>query len=465
MGRDTNSRGRVGRRSYLRAVGAGATAAGLAGCVGNLTGGGSGEPGGQVDDTANPTGSYEGVELNFATSSNYIDAWNDLASQFSEQSGIEVEVTSYAQSEMLTQLLNQFRAQEASFDAFISDVIWTGSFMQPGFAEDLGPYFDSPLANADYDYDDHLTVFAENYGQWNGTRYGLPWYGDVMKLSVRKDVLEEHADAYESEHDESIMPEMFGGYESYAKYNRVAQFMHDQGWDMGLEGQRGWNIVYYYPNRFAAETGEASMLDDDGNSRLDAEGATTALQHYIDQVEWARNPLSTGYTQSRDQFLDGNTWAVEQWGTATAQFIDEWGWEEGVRVSLTPGGYPNLGGWGVLLNTYSNQEVKDAAFLFAQWATSKEMDKYAFTEHGVTPTRRSSFTDEIKEEYPQARYQDPEENPGIEQLSLRPRNPSYQELGDTMQVQISDALSGNTGAAETMQSIHDEWESIMSENE
>ncbi|MFC6615128.1 extracellular solute-binding protein [Halopenitus salinus] len=463
MVRETNT-SRVDRRSYLRIAGTGAMV-GLAGCGGNIGGGGGGGgPGSQVEDESDPAASYEGVELNFATSSNYIDAWDDLAAGFSEETGIEVTVTSYAQSEMLTQLLNQFRAQEASFDAFISDVIWTGSFMQPGFAEDLGPYFDSPLANDDYDYDDHLNVFAENYGQWDGTRYGLPWYGDVMKLSVRKDVLEDHADAYEEEHGESIMPEMFGGYESYEKFNRVAQFMHDEGWDMGLEGQRGWNIVYSYPNRFAAETGESSMLDDEGNSRLDMEGATTALQHYMDQVEWARNPLSTGYTQSRDQFLDGNTWAVEQWGTATAKFIDEWGWEEGVRVSLTPGGFPNLGGWGVLLNTYSDQETKDAAFLFAQWTTSKEMDKYAFTEHGVTPTRRSSFTDEIKEQNPQARYQDPEENPGIEQLSLRPRNPQYQELGDTMQVQISEALSGNSSAEETMQNIHEEWQDIMSDD-
>ena len=463
MVRETNTN-RVDRRSYLRIAGTGAMV-GLAGCGGNIGGGGGGGgPGSQVEDESDPAASYEGVELNFATSSNYIDAWDDLAARFSEETGIEVTVTSYAQSEMLTQLLNQFRAQEASFDAFISDVIWTGSFMQTGFAEDLGPYFDSPLASDDYDYDDHLTVYAENYGQWDGTRYGLPWYGDVMKLSVRKDVLEDHADAYEEEHGESIMPEMFGGYESYEKFNRVAQFMHDEGWDMGLEGQRGWNIVYSYPNRFAAETGEPSMLDDEGNSRLDMEGATTALQHYMDQVEWARNPLSTGYTQSRDQFLDGNTWAVEQWGTATAKFIDEWGWEEGVRVSLTPGGFPNLGGWGVLLNTYSDQETKDAAFLFAQWATSKEMDKYAFTEHGVTPTRRSSFTDEIKEQNPQARYQDPEENPGIEQLSLRPRNPQYQELGDTMQVQISEALSGNSSAEETMQNIHEEWQDIMSDD-
>ncbi|WP_101297034.1 ABC transporter substrate-binding protein [Halegenticoccus soli] len=452
----------VNRRNYLRLAG-GSVAVSLAGCVGGLGGGGGGgSPGAQVENESNPAGSYQGVSLNFATSSLYGEIWQDLANKFSEETGIEVNVSSYAQSEMLTQLLNQFRAREASFDAFISDVIWTGSFMEPGFAEDLGPYFNSPLANDGYDYGDHLEVFAKNYGQWKGTRYGLPWYGDVMKLVVRKDVLEKHADAYKSKHGESIMPSYPKGYKSYDKFNRVAKFMHDNGWDMGLEGQRGWNIVYYYPNRFSAETGQAEMLNENGNSRLGSKGAETALQHYVDQAQWARNPLSTAYTQSRDQFLDGKTWAVEQWGTATAKFIDKYGWEEGVRVTLTPGGWPNLGGWGVLLNTYSDQEKKDAAFLLAQWATSKEMDKYSYTEHGVTPTRASSFTEDIKKQYPQARYHDPKENPGIRKLSLRPRNPKYQELGDTMQTQISEALSGSSSVSETITTIHQEWQNIMS---
>lgn len=464
---DTGDRGYgISRRSYLRIAGTGA-AIGLAGCSGGFgtlsseDEGTNGTPGAGVTKGSNPYSEYEGTKLTFATSSTYNSAWRDLAQKFGKQTGIDVEVSSYAQSEMLTQLLNQFRAQKASFDVFISDTIWTGALMDPGFVEKLGPYFNSPLAVEGYDYEDHLDMFATNYGQWNGTRYGLPWYGDVMKLVVRKDVLKEHAKAYKAKHGESIMPPFPQGYESYEKFNRVAKFMYDNGWEMGLEGQRGWNIVYYYPNRFSAVTDQRRMIDSNGNSRLGSTGAQQALQYMVDQTQWAHNPLSTGYTQSRNQFLDGITWAVEHWGTSTAKFIDKYGWEEGVRVTLTPGGYPNLGGWGILLNKYSDQRIKDAAFLFAQWATSKEMDKYTYTEHGVTPTRRSSFTDTVKKNNPQARYQDPAVNPGIRTTSLRPRNPQYQELGDTMQTQISEALSGTESAGNTIQSINKKWQEIM----
>ena len=487
MSGDDNQFGDMNRRRYLEAV----TVAGIAGAAG-CTGGGDGGDGGDGSDggdggdggdgsdggdgggdggdgTSGDGGSgpnygdYQDVSVTFATSSLYTEPWNDLASTFTDETGIEVNVTSYAQSEMLTKLQNQLRAQQAEFDAFISDVIWTGTLMDPGWSEPLEEYMnDSSLAMEGYDYDDHLDVFATNYGQWNGTTYGLPWYGDTMKLVVRKDVLEEHAEEFNANHDFDIMPPFPEGYESYQQFNEVARFMHEKGWEMGLEGRRGWNIVYYYPNRFSAETGEASMIDDDGNSRLDMDGAQSALQIYVDQTEWARNPLSSGYTQSRDQFLNGDTWAVEQWGTATSKFIDEYGWEDGVRVTLTPGGYPDLGGWGILVNSFSDQNRKEAAFLFAQWATSKEMDKYAMREHGVTPTRASSFTDELKEQAPQLNYQDPEANPGIRTLSLRPRNTNYQELGDTMQTRISEALSGSAGVEETITTIHDEWQNIMS---
>lgn len=486
MGKEDNShRFGLDRRRYLELLSA-AGVAGMAGCTGgggdggdggdggsdggdgggdgaDSGGGDSGGNGGGGGGSGPNYGDYTDTTLTFATTSIYTSVWNDLVSKFKEETGITVEVTSYAQSEMLTKLVNQLRSQQAEFDVFIADVIWTGTLMDPEFTEPLESYInDSSLAMSDYAYDDHLQIFKESYGQWNDTIYGLPWYGDIMKLVVRKDVLEDHADEFEQEHGEDILPPYPEGYQSYEKFNKVAKFMAERDWKMGLEGRRGWNIVYYYPNRFGAETGKQAMLDENGNSRLDLPGAKKGLQHFADQTEWALNPTSSGYTQSRDQFLDGKTWAVEQWGTATAKFIDEYGWEDGIRVTLTPGGYPNLGGWGMMINSFTDQNKKEAAFLFAQWATSKSIDKYAYMEHGVTPTRASSFTQDIKDEYPQARYHDPEENPGIKTPSLRPRNPNYQALGDTMQTQISKALSGAAGVDETITKIHNEWQSIMS---
>lgn len=450
MGRNNSLKIDQQRRRYVKAVGT-ASMVGMAGCLGGL------EPGGGGD-------SYKGAEITFATSSLYDTPWKDLASKFQENHDISVKVTSYAQSEMLTKLQNQLRSRQASFDVFISDVIWTGSLMAPEFVEPLDTYLnDSKLGQSNYDFDDHLDIFGRSYGKWNGTIYGLPWYGDIMSLSVRKDVLEKHAKEYRKIHDEDILPPSPQGYKNYDQFNRVAKFMNERGWKIGLEGKRGWNIVYYYPNRFAAETGNKAMLDDQGKPRLDTPGATKALQHMIDQTAWALNPLSSGYTQSRDQFLGGKTWAVEQWGTATTKFVNEYGWEQGLRVTLTPGGYPNLGGWGILINSFSTKEKKKAAFVFAQWATSKKIDKYAYKEHGVSPTRKSSFTKQIKQENPLARYLDPEANPGIKTPSLRPRNPKYQQLGDSMQVQISEALSGGKNAPKTMQSIQQEWQSTMSD--
>ena len=57
--------------------------AGLAGCTGD---GGDGGPG--LNYSA-----YQDVSITFATSSLYTEPWNDLASRFTDETGIDVKVT------------------------------------------------------------------------------------------------------------------------------------------------------------------------------------------------------------------------------------------------------------------------------------------------------------------------------------------------------------------------------------
>jgi maltose-binding protein MalE len=48
--------------------------------------------------------------------------------------------------------------------------------------------------------------------------------------------------------------------------------------------------------------------------------------------------------------------------------------------------------------------------------------------------------------------------------SLRPRVPQYQELNDTMSGRFSQALSGSLSVDETITTVHQEWQSALSEN-
>jgi len=402
------------------------------------------------------------VTLTFATSSLYTEQWNFFSEEFANRTGIEVEVTPYNQGDMLSRLTNQLRAQQADFDAWIADVMTTGTYMDPGFAEPLDDYLnDDSLLMDGYNYDDHISTYARFYGKWNGTTYGLPWQAGFHGLVVRTDILDQYADEFESEFGEDIMPPYPEGYESYDKFDRVAKFMNDRGHQISIEGKRGWNIVYSYPNRFADETGERTLVEG-GESKLDMDGAEAALQHYVDEAQWAVNPTSTAFSESKEQFMSGETWAVEQWPPSMPDFIDEYGWQGDMRLTATPGGHPCLGGWGYMINSFSDQMKKEAAFLFGQFISSKEMDKKNFLEWGGLPTRESSYTDEVKSQAPQLDYYDPASNPAATQQSIRPRGPQYQSLGTTMQVEIGKALSGSQGVSETMDKIHSSWQDTLS---
>jgi ABC-type glycerol-3-phosphate transport system substrate-binding protein len=360
--------------------------------------------------------------------------------------------------------MNQLRAEQEGFDLFMTDVMWTGSFMEPELVEPIDDYMeDGNLMIDEYDYDDHLDVYAETLGTWKGTRYGLPFWGDALRMAVRKDLLEEHADEYRDKYGSDILPPFPEGYESYEEYNQVAEFMSEKGYPIGLEAKRGQGIPYHYACRYAAATGDETMLSEDNKSELDRSGAEAALDHYLTQVQWAKNPTSTGFTESMNQFINGDTWAHETWTFSVSQALSKYGWEDQMRVVMTPGGYPCLGGFGFLINSFVDQQKKDAAFVAAQHLTSKEVDKALF-KMGLGATRASSHTDSIKQEVPQARYTDPEENPGIKTMSIRPNVPQYSELSDAMSVQFSDAFANpsQANAGQVIQSVHEKWNDVLS---
>jgi hypothetical protein len=87
------------RRRYLGTV----TLADLAGLAGRADDGGDGDGGGGDGDGEGSDGGdggsgpnysvYQDVSITFATSSLYTEPWNDLASRFTDETGIDVEVT------------------------------------------------------------------------------------------------------------------------------------------------------------------------------------------------------------------------------------------------------------------------------------------------------------------------------------------------------------------------------------
>ena len=62
--------------------------------------------------------------------------------EFTEETGIEVNIETIGYSSMHEKLLTQMISDTNAYDVVVVDCYWVGEFTQAGWLEDLGPYIE-----------------------------------------------------------------------------------------------------------------------------------------------------------------------------------------------------------------------------------------------------------------------------------------------------------------------------------
>jgi multiple sugar transport system substrate-binding protein len=121
-----------------------------------------------------------------------------------------------------------------------------------------------------------------------------------------------------------------------------------------------------------------------------------------------------------------------------------------------PGTQPTaIGGYGWAVNAYS--EHKLAAFEFAHWATSEEVQR-KIVEYGATLSRKSVMQDpELNKQYPYLQV--------LTQAASRACPPmkieSYFELCDSLTRHLSEGLTGDKSPQDVLEQAQKEWAGIL----
>lgn len=371
---------------------------------------------------ANPYEPYEGTTLvvNFPAHPHF-DAVMEVLPQFTEETGIEVEVDQLQYLRMRERQTLELTKDEGDYDLIAYVVFSKADYVYAGQLENLASYFMNPrLADPAYDADDLIDGYVQNIGVAGGQKgylpgptgslFGIPFGSETSILGYRRDIFEKHGLEVPETYEEMLeiacqIPELEPGMGGLA--SRAAS---------------GHHASHAFLLHLAPLGGR--IFDDEWNPIVNNEAGVEAAEALKSIVDCGPEGAQTfGFAEAGASFLQGDTamfldstvFAGQVNDPARSQVVGLVEWAPhpmGVRRGSQTGGF------GIGIPT--NAQNKDAAFLLMQWLTSKEAD-VAIALAGGNPSRFSTHRDpEVLAEYPHLeifgealQYADPDWRPII----------------------------------------------------
>lgn len=376
--------------------------------------------------------------LHFVTwKPNIPGVWDKIINTF-EQEHPDIKIvreigphSSTAFHDMLTQKLKN---KSKDVDVFLMDVIWPPEFASAGWAMKLDELFPEKERKEFLE----STILANTY---KGHIYGMPLFIDSGLLYYRKDLLEKYG---------------YAPPETWPELVKMAEHI------MKEESRHG-NTIYGYSGQFKQYEGlvcdmmefilsnRGFILDPNtGKPGLTDAKTLEAIAFVRDQIIGRiapRGVLTYQESESLALFTQGKAVFHRNWPYAWKISNDPDKSRIAGRVGIArlpyfPGGrsFSTLGGWQVGISAYTDK--RDAAWTFARYLSSEQVQKLIAINAGKAPTRKNLYSDpDVLEANPQFKY--------MKDVFLtsypRPRTPLYPSISNILQRFFSKAIS-NPGA-------------------
>ena len=337
---------------------------------------------------------YEGTTLvvNFPAHPHY-EAVQQVLPQFTEETGIEVEVDELQYLRMRDAQLLEMSKPQGDYDLVSYVVFWKTEYAIKRLIDPLAYYTLNPeLYDPEYDPEDLITGYVQNIGQVGGQSgylpgplsmtIGVPFGAETSVLGYRTDIFEKHGLEVPTNYEQLIdlacrIPELEPGMGGLAS-----------------RGQSNHQAVHAWLLHLAPQGGR--VFDENMRPRVNDEVGVKAAEDLKTILDCGpEGGTSFGFSEQANAFLQGNA-AMYLDSISIASQVDDPEKSEivgNVGWALHPEGTrrgSQTGGFGIAIP--SNSQNKEAAFLLMQWLTSKRGDKL-IAEAGGSPSRFSTYND------------------------------------------------------------------------
>lgn len=391
----------------------------------------------------------------FAMGPDQVNGIPRIVDRFNKEQGgnVSYKAAPTSSDQFFDQLRNQFQAGESSPQIVGGDVIWPAQFAGNGFIAPLTDYFPSDQQKA-------FTPGSIKSNTYEGQIYGVPWYTDVGLLYYRKDLLEKAGF--------SEPPKTWEELKQQAK--KVQQ---DQGTKFGFvfQGAQYEGGVCNGLEYIRTHGGDAVDPNDPNKVVINSPQATAGLATYRSMIEDGIAPQSvTTFTEPESQapFVAGDAVFIRNWPYLYGVISDPTQSKvkpEQVGVVPLPiaeGGQlaGTLGGWNILVN--QNAEDPEAAYKFAEFVNSPEIQKFYAQEAKFVPTRRDLLDDpDVQKAIPYLN----EASEAFTTAKPRPVSPVYSDMSLKMQEQFNAVLAGQIPADQATGRLQQDLEGIVKQGQ
>jgi len=310
--------------------------------------------------------------------------WNDATqewiSEFEEDSGLKVELTSYSETQLLDQYNVKLNAGSTDIDVMMYQPVVVGQlFADNRWLADLSDYVDS---SAEWDWDD-FQESARSTVTFDEAVYGVPLTAETEVLYYRKDLLEkaglevpqtmeELASAVETVAAQN--PDVNGFVARGARSAAVSQFSSFL-YSFGADWQDGDTATVDSDEAIEAYEFYGSMIRDFGPDGATSMGWPEAMALFTQGMAAFYPESSALYTNAVD--ADSSTVADN---VGFAPFPEG---PDGAKPYNVPA-------WALGVNEASTN--KDNAWKFIEWMTSKQR-VLDLQEAGIAGSRQSAWDD------------------------------------------------------------------------
>lgn len=345
---------------------------------------------GTVCAVANPYEKYEGTTVVVSwPSNNHFKVAATLVDEFTEQTGIEVEIDYLQYLKLRDRQLLEMAKPEGEYDVVAWVVMWKGEYVNKGLLTSLSEMnTNAGLVDPNYDINDIADAYLQNGGIVGGTKgylpgksgglYGISFGAETSILAYRKDILEEQGIAVPTTYDE---------------LSAAMTKLHEAGIPaLTSRGATGHQVTAAWLFHLAPMGGR--IFDDKWNPVVNSPEAVKAAEFLRHVAKTGPTGIpSYGFGDATTAFLQGDaTFWLDSLKIAALSRDESRSKVNGkvgyalhptdVRCGSETGGFA--------MGIPDNSRNKEAAFLFIQWMTSKQADQ-RIVELGGDPVRISTL--------------------------------------------------------------------------